>query len=112
MGSCLGFVYPRQSFQSQQEVMGTPQVQGCAARYCKFSPAAYVTVPEPSDGASTDAGLPNNIVKLSHNTKKKTRLHGSLVSLAEFGSFGVEFYTLSERTGNTTYADTAEHVYR
>lgn len=58
------------------------------------------------------AGLPNNIVKLHQSGKKKTRLHGSLVSLAEFGSFGVEFYTLSQRTGNNSYAETAEHVYK
>ena len=58
------------------------------------------------------AGIPNNQVTLKSSGKKKPRLHGSLVSLAEYGSFGVEFYALSERTGNATYAEAAETIYR
>ena len=58
------------------------------------------------------AGIPNNQVTLKSTGKKKPRLHGSLVSLAEYGSFGVEFYALSERTGNATYAEAAETIYR
>ncbi|DBB01907.1 TPA: hypothetical protein ACH3X1_000502 [Trebouxia sp. C0004] len=56
-------------------------------------------------------GIPNNQVTLK-STGKKPRLHGSLVSLAEYGSFGVEFYALSQRTGNATYAEAAENIYR
>lgn len=57
-------------------------------------------------------GIPNNMVALRATGKKKPRLHGSLVSLAEYGTFGVEFLTLSDRTGNATYANSAEAVYR
>ena len=57
-------------------------------------------------------GIPNNMVVLRATGKKKSRLHGSLVSLAEYGTFGVEFLTLSDRTGNATYANSAEAVYR
>ncbi|KAA6419670.1 MAG: mannosyl-oligosaccharide 1 [Trebouxia sp. A1-2] len=56
-------------------------------------------------------GIPNNQVTLK-STGKKPRLHGSLVSLAEYGSFGVEFYALSQRTGNASYAEAAETIYR
>jgi hypothetical protein len=56
-------------------------------------------------------GIPNNQVTLK-TTGKKPRLHGSLVSLAEYGSFGVEFYALSQRTGNASYAEAAENIYR
>lgn len=52
------------------------------------------------------------MVALRATGKKKPRLHGSLVSLAEYGTFGVEFLTLSDRTGNATYANSAEAVYR
>ncbi|KAL3135602.1 hypothetical protein ABBQ38_006083 [Trebouxia sp. C0009 RCD-2024] len=45
-------------------------------------------------------------------TEKKPRTYNSLVSLAEYGSFGVEFLTLSDRTGNATYATSAEAIYR
>ena len=56
-------------------------------------------------------GIPNNQVTLK-STGKKPRLHGSLVSLAEYGSFGVEFFALSQRTGNASYAEAAENIYR
>ena len=52
------------------------------------------------------------MVILKSTGKKKPRQHGSMVSLAEYGSFGVEFLTLSDRTGNTTYAQKAEAIYR
>ncbi len=52
------------------------------------------------------------MVSLKITGKKKPRLHGSLVSLAEYGSFGVEFYALSGRSGNSTYAEKAETIYR
>ena len=62
--------------------------------------------------AGSGTGIPNNLVTLKATGKKKARLHGSLVSLAEFGSFGVEFWALSDRTGNATYATKAEAIYR
>ena len=52
------------------------------------------------------------MVSLKLAGKKKPRQHGSMVSLAEYGSFGVEFLTLSTRTGNSTYAQKAEAIYR
>jgi len=51
-------------------------------------------------------------VTLKQTGKKTPRLHGSLVSLAEYGSFGVEFYALTQRTGNASYAEAAETIYR
>ncbi len=57
-------------------------------------------------------GIPNNQVTLKQTGKKTPRLHGSLVSLAEYGSFGVEFYALTQRTGNASYAEAAENIYR
>lgn len=57
-------------------------------------------------------GIPNNMVTLRTTGRKKLRMHNSLVSLAEYGSFGVEFLTLTDRTGNASYAASAEAIYR
>ena len=61
--------------------------------------------------SSSAAGIPNNMVTL-RTTGKKPRTYNSLVSLAEYGSFGVEFLTLSDRTGNSSYANSAEAIYK
>ncbi|DBB14856.1 TPA: hypothetical protein ACH3X3_004461 [Trebouxia sp. C0006] len=61
---------------------------------------------------TSSSGIPNNQVTLKQTGKKTPRLHGSLVSLAEYGSFGVEFYALTQRTGNASYAEAAENIYR
>ena len=43
---------------------------------------------------------------------KRRMYGGTMVALAEYGSFGVEFWALSNCTGNPVYAETAERIYR
>lgn len=85
--------------------------QTCLQKYLVANAKLQNLTLLPNPGSSA-TGIPNNLVVLRTAGKKKTRVHASLVALAEYGTFGVEFLTLSERTGNATYGNSAEAVYR
>ena len=63
---------------------------------------------------AAEAGIPTNMFSIRPNTAQgKRRMYGgTMVALAEYGSFGVEFWALSNCTGNPVYAETAERIYR
>ena len=63
---------------------------------------------------AAEAGIPTNMFSIRTNAAqgKRRTYGGTMVALAEYGSFGVEFWALSNCTGNPVYAETAERIYR
>ena len=63
---------------------------------------------------AAEAGIPTNMFSIRTNAVqgKRRTYGGTMVALAEYGSFGVEFWALSNCTGNPVYAETAERIYR
>ncbi|KAI3429765.1 hypothetical protein D9Q98_010078 [Chlorella vulgaris] len=61
---------------------------------------------------NTPTGIPLNIINLATQVAKNPTWNQRASTLSEFGTHQLEFWRLSESTGNRTYADLAEGTIR
>ena len=60
----------------------------------------------------TPSGIPYNLINLQTQRTKNPNWNLKSSTLAEFGTHQMEFWQLSQHTGNRTYADKAEATIR